>query len=301
MGFARHRRFPHIHPAEQHAAPIGRGERLRRIEIVPGVQLAERLAGGECLPWLPVAQQVAALETVTVMVAVGGQPLRRKHQQVAFAQREEVRAFPHISFSGGLRARQHALECPGTQIVRAVKANLAQLVFLGADHHPPLAVLLPDFGIAKVLDTLWRQQHRAMFDEVHAVAAGGQALNFAHLVVIARFAQPDVAGVDQRQHAAIVYRAAGETAVFIELIARRQRDRLMLPVDQIVAGGMAPVHRPPVRIKRVVLIKRVVHAVDADQAVGIVNPAGLRRQVKTWIIIILALSMQGFNGMIGGQ
>ncbi|MOA30339.1 hypothetical protein D3C78_1514220 [compost metagenome] len=73
----------------------------------------------------------------------------------------------------------------------------------------------------------------------------------------------------------------------------------MLPVRQIPAGGMAPVHRPPVLVVRVVLVESVINAVNTHQAVGIVDPAGGRGQMKARVVEILTLSAQGFDRMIG--
>ena len=51
------------------------------------------------------------------------------------------------------------------------------------------------------------------------------------------------------------------------------RYRLVLPVDQVRAGGMAPVHVAPHRRVRIVLVVEVIHAVLEEQAVGVVHPA----------------------------
>ncbi|MNE99114.1 hypothetical protein D3C80_1977340 [compost metagenome] len=73
----------------------------------------------------------------------------------------------------------------------------------------------------------------------------------------------------------------------------------MLPVRQIPADGMAPVHRPPVFVVGVVLIERMINAVNVHQPIGIVDPAGGRRQMKLRVVIVLTLGAQGFDRMVG--
>lgn len=66
----------------------------------------------------------------------------------------------------------------------------------------------------------------------------------------------------------------------------------MLPVDHIVAGGMSPVHWPPVFAHRMMLIKRVITIVKPDQAVWIVHPPGRRREVKMGIESVTPVLMK---------
>ena len=116
---------------------------------------------------------------------------------------------------------------------------------------------------------------------MNAVAAGRQALHLVQVIFIARIAVEFMPGVDKRQGVAIDHRRTGETAVFILRAFRRQRDRQMLPVHEIPTARMAPVHRPPLRRVRVVLIESVIPAVKPHQTVRVVDPAGTGRQMVT--------------------
>ena len=53
---------------------------------------------------------------------------------------------------------------------------------------------------------------------------------------------------------------------------RVERNRKMLPMHQIGAHGMAPVHRPPYGAVGIVLVKQVVFAFVKEHAVGVVHP-----------------------------
>lgn len=150
-----------------------------------------------------------------------------------------------------------------------------------------------------MLNAVRRGQHRPVFDEAYAVFAGGQTLHFPHLAVVTGFAQPHVAGVKQRQHAVVIHGAAGKTTVFVIGRIGRQGDGLVLPAYQIATGRMPPVHGPPVLAMGMMLEERMIDAVNTDQAVGIVDPAGGRCEMELRIIIVSALCAQGFDRMVG--
>src|SRR5438034_5302167 len=55
-----------------------------------------------------------------------------------------------------------------------------------------------------------------------------------------------------------------------------------LPMHQIAADGMTPVHVAPIPTKRVMLIKQMIFAFEINEPVGIVIPAASRREMKLW-------------------
>lgn len=150
-----------------------------------------------------------------------------------------------------------------------------------------------------MLNAVRRGQHRPVLDEAYAVFAGGQTLHFPHLAVVAGLAQPDVAGVNQRQHAVVIHGAAGKATVLVIGRIGCQGDGLVLPADQIAAGRVPPVHGPPVFAIGVMLEEGMIDAVNTDQAVGIVDPAGGRREMELRVVIISALCAQGLDRMVG--
>ena len=54
----------------------------------------------------------------------------------------------------------------------------------------------------------------------------------------------------------------------------------LLPVHQVAADGVAPVHVAPFPAVRIVLVEQVILAVVEDEAVGVVVPAASRREVE---------------------
>ena len=75
-------------------------------------------------------------------------------------------------------------------------------------------------------------------------------------------------------------RTAGEASVFVIGHIGRQRAGEKLPVQQIAAHGMAPVHRPPVRVIGVILIEHVVLPLIPGKTVRIVHPSDPGREMK---------------------
>ena len=60
---------------------------------------------------------------------------------------------------------------------------------------------------------------------------------------------------------------------------RGKRDGQMFPVNQVAAGGMAPVHTAPHGGIGVVLVKQVILVVVVNAAVGVVEPPARRHEV----------------------
>ena len=53
----------------------------------------------------------------------------------------------------------------------------------------------------------------------------------------------------------------------------------MLPVNEIGAGGVRPIHISPHRGLRVVLMKHVIAATEIDRTIGIVHPVVRGKQM----------------------
>ena len=63
-------------------------------------------------------------------------------------------------------------------------------------------------------------------------------------------------------------------------VIRRHGNSQILPVKQVRADGMTPVHRTPDRFRRIMLGEKMPCTVFIQQPIGIIDPAGGRRIVE---------------------
>src|ERR1700754_570735 len=64
-------------------------------------------------------------------------------------------------------------------------------------------------------------------------------------------------------------------------------DGLLLPMDQVVAGRMPPVHWPPNDIFGIILKEKMIGALIIDKTIGIVRPFFTRREMKAWPVLFM--------------
>jgi len=196
---------------------------------------------------------------------------------VLVAQREEIRAFPHVAVARRVVVDdQRAEVVPVHQVVGTVVPDRAVLLFdRGADGHVPAVGLAPDRVVAVVAaaDAGGRlgdeRVGRVLLERAHAVAADRQtrAALCADDVVV--HAHP---GVMEIHRIADAHGAAGKDAGGVVGMVGEKRERAMFPVHEITADGVAPVHVAPVGAVGVVLIEQVKHAVELHEAVRVVDP-----------------------------
>ena len=126
-------------------------------------------------------------------------------------------------------------------------------------------------------------QKQCLFPEVHAVPTArpnGVVLSAVVDVVVAVTGFLDIAGVEQVEHPVILQRRAGVNAVAVELFVAAKRRLVVLVMDEIRRFEVPPVVQPRLDIKGRVLEKDMVAAPKLAQPVGVVHPAGWRREVK---------------------
>src|SRR5437868_4756570 len=70
----------------------------------------------------------------------------------------------------------------------------------------------------------------------------------------------------------------------------------MLPVNQVLALGMPPIHRAPLRRIRMVLVEHVVLASKIGQSIWVIHPSGRGRQVIAEAIVVAAFGQFFFDG-----
>ena len=209
-----------------------------------------------------------------------------EHDILLFAvegEREEVGALKLIGLRA-VAAAEGADIFPLFEIGRAIEAHF----FVGRyDHVPRPGGCVPkDFGIAEILQAVEGEEDgiAGIFGErAPVVCAVGQALQLP--VLVAR------RGVERNQRifaktGAVVevdHRTAGINMA--EGVAGDGRFELV-PVQEIGAHGVPPVHVAPFRTVGVVLIVKMVFTVFVDEAVRVVHPAVSRRVVIERTIVV---------------
>ena len=106
-------------------------------------------------------------------------------------------------------------------------------------------------------------------------------------------AESGVGTVDSRVHggrcAGVVDHAARPAAGLVGAAGRRgERDRVVLPVREVGAGGMAPVDVRVHRCVGVVLVEEVVAVPPTERPIGVVDPADGRTDPETRHVGVIA-------------
>ena len=276
---------PALHPGHQDAAAVGGKRCLRGVKIKTVVDRLHALAGKGVGGGVVAAQQGhRVVPGVELAVGGGAHLLRADEQHLRAVQREEVRAFPHFAQRAAAGV-QHGHILP-VVAVRAFKQQDAALFgFVAGRRHAVVgSVFGPDLRVAEVGGAEALRQHAGGDDRVGGVLGEIAAVAHGHALGL----QLLVAGGDglhagvQQQQLAVRQRdgAAGKAPGRVGGGVRREGAGQIVPVQQVGAGGVAPVHGAPDRVVGVVLVKQVVAAAVITEAVGVVHPPDNGRQVK---------------------
>ena len=209
------------------------------------------------------------------------------HQHLLAVQLKEVGALPHNAVFAAAGV-QNGDVFPVETVGAVEQQGRAALCFALPDQHGGIAAvrLLPDLGVAEIkaaeaFGQAGFVQHGILsqLDVVEAIS-DGDALGLHIPGLAVRLLFPADAGVKQQLAAVGQLRGrAGETAVFVAGAVRGQGRGQIVPVQQVGADGMAPMHGAPYRLVGVILVEQVVLALVIREAVGVVHPADVGGQV----------------------
>ena len=198
-----------------------------------------------------------------------GLPLRR-------CQLEEIRTL-ELARLDAVPLAPCAHVFPLLEILRRVEAHL----LVGRHYHDPFALrpVPEDLGVAEILDAVERSQHRIAFilrkgQAVVQAVCEALGLNKLPFSIVRRIEGDDSTLSESSSIVIVDHGTAGEDVAVAVAV---QRDGLMLPVDQVRACRVTPVHVAPDAGERIVLIIEVIHSVLVEQAVRVVHPAVRRR------------------------
>ncbi|CCX38064.1 unknown [Clostridium sp. CAG:1013] len=184
-------------------------------------------------------------------------------------QGEQVGAFQDGTHFPGLKQLAHIL--PVEQIRRLVQHHGGETIQAHAADHTVSAVGpgehlgVPEINAVGVHRALGNDGILRMLYKVDSILGGGQALGLGFVL--------SHRGVEQIEGAVLFHSRAGEASqsALVGLVGI-ESDGKFLPVDQIVADSVAPVHGVPHRRVRVMLEKGVVFALKITETVGVVKP-----------------------------
>ena len=226
-------------------------------------------------------------DVVTVVELALGQHLHgAEHQDLLAIQREEVRALPHFAVLI-VAAFQHRDKVPVETVLALEQCRCAAAVLGEADGDGGVSAvgLPPDLGVPEIeLAEAFRQvllgQHRVaggLFVVETVTDGNALGLNVPHLPIGLLFCNH--AGVHQ-QLLAVVHLGGREAAgAIIHRGIRGKRTGQILPVQQVSADGVTPVHGRPTHIVGVILIELVILPFIIRETVGVVQPAHIRGHV----------------------
>ena len=279
---------PVLHPADHDAPSIGCEDRLWGIEVDAVIHSVIGFLCKDAGVIAAVAQKIEGSVSVVVFKPLRQHVLGTCQQDIVSVETEEVGALPHEADTVVV-FRQRTDKCPVNGILAPILQDLPALteVVVGNQGTERAVGKLQHLRIAEIKtaaacrEICLRQNGISfVFLIVQSVSKGETlCLNFADLPVGHGF-MSDTGVHEHLPPVGEFNRTAGEAAVLVVRHIGSQRTGKKVPVQQIAAHGVAPVHRSPMRIIGVILKEHVVLSLIPGKAVRIVHPADPRRKVK---------------------
>ena len=191
-------------------------------------------------------------------------------------QREEIRAFPDTAGIVAFRSKLAGF-VPVLQVVRCVE----QRTVTTRHGDTPAAFLrvLEDLRVTEIGHIARNNRVAFVFMEGDVVGRPCNRLLFMTVCRVA-FLLP-VMGEHRNHRRLSVFTKAGSIVVVHDRrtginpadFVRLHRNRQVLPVNQVAAHCMVPVHRSPDVVVGIILRKQVIIPVFINQTVGVIDPA----------------------------
>ena len=209
------------------------------------------------------------------------------HQHLLAVQLKEIGALPHDAVFAAAGVQDGDV-FPAETVGAVEQQGRAALCFALPDKHGGIAAvrLLPDLGVTEIepaepVGQVAFIQHRGL-ERLFIVDAVpySDALGLHVPGLAVRLLFPADAGVKQQLPAVgQLGRRPREAAVLVAGAVGGQGCGQIVPVQQVGADGVSPVHGPPKGAVGVVLIKQMVFSLIERKAVGVVHPANVGGQV----------------------
>ena len=285
IGRVGHTGVPVLHPAHHDPASVRSQHGLGSIKVNPIINgLLLLLRKCERLPVI-FSDQAERSVSVVKFKALGQHILGAGQQHPFAVQFKEIRTLPHFSDPVPV-FRKYLFILPSERVLAGEKQDLPASVRRAVSDHTPVpsVLVLPHLRIPEILsaEPFWqipavKDRVAVTFLIIHTVPHRN-ALCLYITVPAVPLGCPYHSGIHQKLPAVGKFDcAAGKTAVPVISLIRRQRGGQVVPVQQIRAHRMPPVHGTPFGIIRVILIEHVIPAFIIRKSVGVIHPAGTDR------------------------
>ena len=278
---------PGLQPRRHQAAPIGCLCGLGGVKVDAAVHQLHLFAGKGMGFFIITADKC---DHVVAVVELTGRTHfhRSEHQYMLAVQREEVRALPHFAVHV-VAARQHGNKVPVETVLALEQYGCTAAILGQGNGHGRVGAVCfaPDLRVTEIelaesLRQVFLGQHRVAgrFFVIQSIAhSNALGLNIPHFTIRLLFGNH--AGIQQKLTSVVHF--GGRTGEAAGAVVRRgirsNGAGQILPMQQVCADRVSPVHRTPLCCVGVVLVKLVVLSLVVGKAVRVIHPAHKRGQV----------------------
>ena len=284
-------RLGHPYPGNQHRAALFIQGGLGGIEVPAVIQKLVPFGNLHGAAFFPKVHRKTGHHRIR-RFPVGAKPHGGHQQHFPAGSAHIVRALPHPAVACIQPCLAAVL--PMFQILALVQQHPAFPADRTAQHKVPAMLPSPDFGVSgvgkiphfRVSDS--RNRHLLSLPVVKGKPVGrtdGKLIGL-HFPVQTEVDVPGIGGnvphpgIKQHHLPILLHGTAGKAAVLIFPDGGEQRQALVLPMHQIPAHRMAPVHGTPSGGVGEILIKQVVLASVVQKAIGIIDPMIRRMKMQ---------------------
>ena len=280
--------IPVLHPADHDTPSVRCEHRLGSVKINAVISRMVALLHKFAVFFVIGSHKIERAVAVVVFQSTGKHVLCTGQQHIFSVKLKEIGTLPHFS-ELMIIFHQSLHERPVNSVLTAIEEHLtAVFPVLVGDQHPKASVLFhPELRIPECIriapfGKIPSCDHRvSRVLDIIVTVPKCQILSLGFLFFTVLIDDQLAAGI--HQHLPSVRQCkctAGITSVSVIRPVRSHCGGKIGPVDQILADRMSPVHRPPMRIIRVILIKQMILSVIIREAVRIVHPSDSRTEMK---------------------
>ena len=222
-----------------------------------------------------------------------------KDQKRPSVPHRQVRAFQHLVES----VQKNAFQLPIPPVAGRILHQRPALPVAVGRQYPPFVAPSEQAGVPEIHRGAALREHPSAnhriplgLDKMSAVSADCHTLLLIEAAVPVGF-QP---GIDRQHFLAVHLGGSRKTSAFVRTGIRGKGHALPIPLHQIIAGPMSPVHRPPLARIRMILSVQMILTKSLYKPAGIVHPPYRRCCMVGGEILVINKWTFYFHICIGG-